>query len=138
MADPRVYTPDMLRQIAKDKHRGPSDLMQAKAEMTTGGKVNACPFDLSEEHLDSNGYCKHLVGFANDIDPAKVKTFMPMIFDEKTERRHVGVKRGPSRKDKQTGEEIAGKMERVPDEPIREGDQIVPITTCSRVYRNVS
>jgi hypothetical protein len=101
-------------------------LMWAKSRALSGAKVNACPFGCTPSHLDENGYCRHLVGFTNDG-----QFYEPMI--RGTDGRRV----------------VRCKMEEDPDlsvpgeekvlRPIRlaveEGDQLVPISASSRVYR---
>lgn len=86
-----------------------SDLMKQLVKAGAGQKVNACPYGCSDEKLDVNGYCHHLVGFTNDG-----KVLEPMRRDG--ERRIV------------CGAE---------PERIKKTDKIVRITISSRVYRDV-
>lgn len=89
--------------------------MVAQSKATTGEKVNFCPFGCEEDDIDANGYCDHVVGFTNDG-----KTYEPMVKDERIGRRVVRVPK-------------SGDLPKV-----QKGDKLVPITTSSRVYREIT
>lgn len=101
--DPRKFGP-------QQRQANHSKLMRAKARAVRNNQVvNACPFGCSDENLDQNGYCYHLVGFSADQ-----KTMEPMVLEN-----GFRVVRGKQR------------------QPLKKGDKLVKITTNYRVYRDV-
>lgn len=105
MADPRLVP-------VQARSANLSDLMLAKNRVTDGDKVNACPFGCQVPDLDENGYCRHLVGFA-DGDLTK---FEPL--------------RGPN----EFGHRVVDGSD---PQPVLRSDRLVRITTSYRVYRDV-
>ncbi len=99
-----------------------SPLMVAKGKASLGERVNFCKFGCTDEDLDDNGYCRHLVGFTI---PGNEKLYEPMVMNEKG-RRLVQVKYV----------EKNGKSVPVYEE-VQKGDKLERITNCSRVYRDV-
>ncbi len=63
MADPRIRGVTL-----SPNKRGAnlSKLERAKRKAHDRQKVNACPFGCEIADIDDSGYCRHLVGFAND------------------------------------------------------------------------
>ncbi len=110
-----------------------SPLMRAKSQCQNGEKVNACPFGCEIEQIDDQGYCRHLVGFTI---PGSETEFEPLVL--RRGRRVIQVAR-----EKVLMGELAedGKEDWHWGDPIYEtvqkGDQLVRITTCCRVYRDV-
>lgn len=123
MADPRI-TPPGRRQA---NH---SELMQRLSKASAGEVVNMCPFGCEDHELDSNGYCRHLVGFTNDG-----RNLEPMR--RRAGRRVVRV----HRERYEVGEDDDGRPEYEEGPPQYErvlpGDELVRITVSHRVYRDV-
>jgi hypothetical protein len=84
-----------------------SRLMSAKGKAASGEKPNFCPHGCTDEELDDNGYCRHLIGFTTDG-----KIMEPMVTDARG-RRYVD----------------GSKSSAVPP-----GSTLERITTCHRVY----
>jgi hypothetical protein len=97
-------------QAPQDRRQNLTPLMRAKAAATTGEKVNFCPFGCTMEDLDDHGYCRHLVGFTNDG-----KTMEPTSINDMGRQITLGAVK----------------------QPVVKGDQLVPITVSSRVYRDL-
>ncbi len=134
-----MASPEMLTNVTAEgrlsKHLEPlSPLMRAKANNPKGEKVNACPFGCTVEEIDDQGYCRHLVGFTV---PGNDKLYEPLIV--KRGRRRVEVRRekimlgdnpsGNGEDDWTWGPPVY--------ENVQDKDQLVKITTSSRVYRDV-
>lgn len=100
MADPRAVGP----QNRKANH---SPLMQALSKRSLGETVNFCPFGCSDEQLDEQGACCHLIGFYD-----KGTTFEPRKRRKDNRIITTGAKR----------------------EPMQNGFVLVRITTTARVY----
>lgn len=119
MADPRILGP-------QQRKANLSPLMLAKQGAVSGEKVNFCPYGCTDEEIDENGYCRHLIGFTTDG-----KNMEPMRYNERG-LRQVIVKYVP--RDGQPGKDAKA----VPVlEPVLKTDQLVQITVSSRVYRDV-
>lgn len=104
--------PVLVNNMMPDAHLSP--LMKAKAKTALGGVVNACPFGCREEDLTNElGYCRHLKGFTRDG-----KTFEP-IKARNTKSEHLFVDGSDPQK-------------------VLKTDKLIPITDCSRVYRDDS
>lgn len=103
-------------------------LMWAKSRARSGNKVNACPFGCMTQHLDENGYCRHLIGFTNDG-----QFYEPMIRGA-AGRRVVKCDLEKDLELSAPGEEPVMRQVLL---AVEEGDYLVPISTSSRVYRNV-
>jgi hypothetical protein len=105
--------------------------MKRLTKASMGEAVNFCPYGCTDDQLDGNGYCRHLIGFTNDQ-----KFYEPLIFLPGGER----VVRVPM---KETGEvirlpDVTKEMKKKPVlQPIREGDKLEQITVSYRVYRDV-
>ncbi len=93
---------------ARPDHR--SALQRAKAKAAQGEVVNFCPFGCDTPHLDEHGYCPHLVGFT-----ANGRTYEPRV---RREDGRIITDGSQPRK-------------------VKAGDQLVRITSSSRVYRAV-
>lgn len=122
MADPR------LEAVPHGSKMSP--LMYAKSRTKSGRKVNACPFGCKEQQLDSQGYCRHLVGFTV---PGDDKYYYP-------QKMGPGGKRIVSPKtvvDEDLSADGEEPILKTVAEPVQEGDLLVLITSCHRVYRNV-
>lgn len=102
MSDPRTVGP-------QQRSANLSELMKAKGKASLGEKVNFCPFGCSDDQLDEQGYCDHLVGIALPGNEAMER----VVKDERGRRRVLGAQ----------------------TVPIGKKDRLVRITTCSRVYR---
>jgi len=122
MADPR------LEAVPHGSKMSP--LMYAKSRKKAGNKVNACPFNCVDRQLDQNGYCRHLVGFTV---PGDDKYYYPMTMGPGG-RRVVKSRMVVDEELSCDGEEPVLKAVA---EPIKEGDLLVLITNCHRVYRDV-
>ncbi len=109
MADPRreKHGP----QVRSANH---SDLMKALLAASQGEKVNFCPFGCSDQDLDESGHCYHLIGFSLPGD----KAFEPL--------------KPPDARGRRTND---GRIQA--RQPVKKGDKLERITTCSRVYRNI-
>jgi hypothetical protein len=113
--DDDLYVPRLLPK--KDMR---SKLIRSK-EKAAGLIVNACPFGCSDEELDAEAYCEHLVGFT---DPSNDRVFYPLKWRESVDGRGRVVKRfryvdGDDR------------------QMVEKGDQLVRVTTSARVYREL-
>lgn len=122
MADPRLEAVPHGSKL--------SPLMYAKSKTKSGNKVNACPFGCVDRQLDQHGYCRHLVGFTV---PGETQWYYPMTMGPGG-RRIVKPKTVPDEELSVEGEEPILKTVA---EPVKEGDRLVLITSCSRVYRDV-
>lgn len=107
-----------------------SPLMYAKGRAKSGRKVNACPFGCKDQQIDQNGYCRHLVGFTV---PGDDKYYYPMQLS--AQGRRVVVPR--TEKDEELSCEGEEPVFKQIADPVREGDLLVLISNCHRVYRNV-
>ncbi len=123
MADPRLEAVPHGSKL--------SPLMYAKGKAKSGRAVNACPFGCAERQLDQLGYCRHLVGFTNPHDE---RYYAPQQMG-KGGKRIVKPRLEVDEDLSCDGEEPILKMVW---EPVQEGDLLVKITSCSRVYRNVA
>lgn len=104
--------------------------MYAKMKSKAGKKVNACPFGCKDQQLDQHGYCRHLVGFT---DGESDQYYFPMKMGPGGRR--IVLPRTEVDEDLSCeGEEPVLKPVR---EPVKPGDLLVKITSCSRVYRDV-
>jgi hypothetical protein len=117
MADPRILGVEQ-----RQKKANLSPLMLRKSQETTGEKVNVCPFGCEAEDLDEHGYCDHLIGFTRDK-----KFYEPQVMNPLTERREVV----GSVRDPKTGKMVPNLL------LVKQSDQLVQITDCYRVYRNI-
>ncbi len=121
MADPR------LEAVPHGSKLTP--LMYAKSK-AKGKQVNACPFGCVDRQLDQHGYCRHLVGFTL---PDSEQYYYPMFLT-------VGAKRIVKPRtviDEELSCDGEEPILKSVAEPVQAGDQLVKITSCSRVYRNV-
>lgn len=73
--------------------------------------VNVCPFGCTDNNLDGNGYCYHLVGTSNDK-----MSMEPMFLDP---QRHIRRTDGKKR------------------QKLKDGDKLVRCSNNFRVYRDV-
>lgn len=132
IVDPRTHADDIRAQLVDDptitpkraKNANLSSLMKAKNKARDGSPVNFCPFGCSDDELDSNGYCDHLVGFTNNPK----KGYEPLVFDEAFGHRRV----------KPKIVKIRGRKSKIVLEPCQPGDKYVRITTDYRVYRDIN
>lgn len=122
MADPRLEAVPHGSKL--------SPLMYAKARTKSGHKVNACPFGCTMQQLDQNGYCRHLVGFTV---PGDDKYYYPQVRTGGG-RRIVKPRTVVDEELSCDGEEPIMKTVA---EPVKDGDLLVLITSCHRVYRDV-
>lgn len=132
MADPRDFP------VGK-RRANLSPLMKAKAEATTGEKVNFCPFGCTTAQIDDHGYCRHLVGFTNDG-----KHYEPMVRG-KDGRRVIRVRMAPTGETiedtsyEDDGSPITNVIQVMAPqlEPVQRSDKLVQATVSARVYRDV-
>lgn len=122
MADPRLEAVPHGSKL--------SPLMYAKARAKSGNKVNACPFGCKTQQLDQHGYCRHLVGFTV---PGNDQYYYPMHMGPGGRR----VVKPRTERDDELSVEGEEPVLKTVAEPVKEGDQLVLITSCSRVYRDV-
>ena len=101
-----------------------SPLMAAKAAGLSG---NFCPFGCGDDDVDEHGYCYHLIGFTFDEKRKRFETMKQM------DNGHVAVQVPFTTK--RLGPKHVKRVYQY--EKVQPGDQLVEISTSSRVYRNI-
>lgn len=101
MADPRQVGP-------QQRSANHSPLMAKLVKRSQGEVVNECPFGCTDEELDDNGYCGHLIGFYSQ-----------------------GTMYEPRIRRKKDGRIIVSGAQK---KPMEKGFRLVRITTSARVY----
>ena len=146
MADPRITAAfEMTEHGPKPRSANLSPLMKALGKASLGEVVNFCKVagavggwnPCEDSELDTNGHCRHLIGFTNATESeckSGRATYEPMV--KRNGRRVVQVERDLVRINphEEPAEYEAGppKLPRV-----HRDDVIVQITCSSRVYRDV-
>lgn len=107
-----LYGPHIVPK--KDKR---SKLLRSK-EAYAGHIVNACPFGCADEELDAEEFCRHVVGFTCPDDDT---LYQPLQWR-------------PTPKGVPPRYRFVDGTQKLPVQP---ADRLVPISTCSRVYRPI-
>lgn len=106
----------LLLKGARPKQANLSELMRRKAQALAGRVVNMCPHGCEDHELDDHGYCRHLIGFTKPGNPKVFEYFAPALEGDPRKLRTVN------------GADVR---------PVKKTDQLVRITDCFRVYRDV-